>query len=95
MLFIYSLFPERRYGCYRFGILAAVLIILILIAGTVPVVLAIKDSQIILIVTCVTLVIVAILVFVYIGWQHRTARLQREKFGREWVTTTNRHVGFE
>lgn len=92
---MFSLISERRYGCYRLGIAAAILIILILIAGTIPIIFAIDDRRLMLIAIGITIATVAALVFVYVCWQHRSARHQREKFGREWVTTTNRHVGYE
>jgi len=81
---------ERHYGCYRLGAIIAGLLIIILIVGTVPVLFAIDNSKIILLVTCVMLSIVAILLFLSFGWQRKQAKQQREKFGREWVKTTKR-----
>lgn len=85
-------FPERHYGCYRLGAIIAVVLIIILIVGTVPVLFAVDSSKIILLVTCVMLSIVAILLFLSFGWQRKQAKKQREQFGREWVTTTKRQV---
>lgn len=73
------LFPERRYGCYRFGIVVAVIIIVILIAGTVPIVFAIDNSNVILIVIIVTLVVVGILLLIYCRWQQKQAAQMRQK----------------
>lgn len=83
---------ERRYGCYRLGAIIAGALIVILIIGIVPVLFAIDNSKIILLVTCVMLSVVAILLFLSFGWQRKQAKQQREKFGREWVKTTKRQV---
>lgn len=85
---------ERHYGCYRLGAIIAGILIVILIVGTVPVLFAIDNSKIILLVTCVMLSIVAILLFLSFGWQRKQAINQREKFGREWVKTTKRQVNY-
>lgn len=81
---------ERYYGCYRLGAIIAGVLIIILIVGTVPVLFAIDNSKIVLLVTCCMLSIVAILLFLSFGWQRKQVRNQRERFGREWVTTTKR-----
>ncbi|KAG4074920.1 hypothetical protein HA402_009345 [Bradysia odoriphaga] len=86
----YGVVTERYYGCYRLGAIIAGALIIILIIGTVPVLFAIDNSKIILLVTCCMLSIVAILLFLSFGWQRKQAKNQREKFGREWVTTTKR-----
>lgn len=88
------LISERHYGCYRLGAIIAGLLIIILIVGTVPVLFAIDNSKIILLVTCVMLSIVAILLFLSFGWQRKQAKNQREKFGREWISTTKRQVNY-
>lgn len=75
---------ERRYGCYRFGILIAVIIIIVLIVGTVPVFFTVNDSNIILIVTIVTLAVVGILLLIYCVWQQKqAARMRSKKTERE------------
>jgi len=86
----YGVVTERHYGCYRVGAIIAGILIIILIVGTVPVLFAIDNSKIILLVTCVMLSVVAILLFLSFGWQRKKVKQQREKFGREWVTTTKR-----
>lgn len=82
--------PERRYGCYRLGIVFAVAIILVLLAGTVlPSVLVVSNRQLLLIATCCTLIVVAVLIFVYTCCQHRTARKQRQLCDRGDASTTS------
>lgn len=69
---------ERKYGCYRLGIFVAMIIVMLLILGTIPVTLIIKNNQIVLISLCATLVFVAILLSLFIFWQQKQAKRQRE-----------------
>lgn len=80
--FFFSLHTERRYGCYRLGVFASIIIVLLLILGTIPVTLYIKNNQILLICLCSTLVVVTILLSLFIVWQQKQAKRQRERSTR-------------
>lgn len=76
---------ERRYGCYRLGIIVAIIIVLLLILGTIPVTLTVKNNQILLICLCSTLAAVTILLSLFIVWQHKQAKRQRERSTRPYI----------
>ncbi|XP_031633149.1 uncharacterized protein LOC116346958 [Contarinia nasturtii] len=76
---------ERRYGCYRLGIFVAIIIVSLLILGTIPVTLTVKNNQILLICLCSTLVVVTILLSLFIVWQQRQAKRQRERSTRPFI----------
>lgn len=83
--FLFFQISERRYGCYRLGIVAACIIVLVLIVGTIPASLTIRNNKIVLILLCATLVVVLILLSLFIIWQQRHARRMRERYGRPYV----------
>jgi len=76
---------ERRYGCYRLGVFASIIIVLLLILGTIPVTLTIKNNQILLICLCSTLVVVTIILSLFIVWQQKQAKRQRERSTRPFI----------
>lgn len=86
---------ERRYGCYRLGILVAFVIVLVLILGTIPATLTIRNNKIVLACLCITLATVTILVLLFIIWQQRQARRQRERYGRPYVLQVHNQVKYE
>lgn len=51
---------------------------MLLILGTIPITLTIKNNQIVLISLCATLVFVAILLSLFIFWQQKQVQRQRE-----------------
>lgn len=51
---------------------------MLLILGTIPVTLTIKNNRIVLICLCTTLVFVAVLLSLFIVWQQKQAKRQRE-----------------
>lgn len=85
---------ERRYGCYRLGIVVAVLIVLVLIIGTIPASLTFQNNRIVLICLCITLVVVIILLTLFFIWQQRNARRLREQYGRPYVPQIYNHVSY-
>lgn len=84
-LSLFSDFPERRYGCYRLGILVACIIVLVLIVGTIPASLTIRNNKIVLIFLCATVAVVLIMMSMFFVWQQRHARRMRERYGRPYV----------
>lgn len=83
---------ERRYGCYRLGLLVAVVIIFILLIGSVPVFVTTDNSKLILIVLIITLILVGLLVFAYFEWQRRTALRMRQNSIRGTYSTMERRT---
>lgn len=87
--FVFSLsFPyisERRYGFYRLGVFIAIIIVLLLILGTIPVTLILKNNQIVLICLCSTLLAVAILLSVFCVWQHEQVKRQRARSSLPYI----------
>lgn len=81
----FVLISERRYGCYRLGILVACIICLVLMIGTIPATITIRNNKIVLIFLCVTLGIVLVLLALFFVWQQRHARQMRERYGRPYV----------
>lgn len=81
----YFVVTERRYGCYRLGVLVAIIIVLLLILGTIPVTLTVKNNRILLICLCSTLGIVTILLSLFILWQHKQVKRQRERSTRPFI----------
>ena len=84
-LFLFVCYAERRYGCYRLGVFASIIIVLLLILGTIPVTLTVKNNQILLICLCSTLVVVTILLSLFIVWQQKQAKRQRERSTRPFI----------
>lgn len=95
MVFFYDDVTERRYGCYRLGIIVAIIIVLLLILGTIPVTLTIKNNQILLICLCGTLGVVTILLSLFIVWQQKQAKRQRERSTRPYIMQKQYKVTIE
>lgn len=76
---------ERQYGCYRLGVFAAIIIVLLLILGTIPVTLILKNNQIVLICLCTTLLVVAILLSVFCVWQQKQVKRQRARSSLPYI----------
>jgi len=83
-----DLVTERHYGCYRLGLVVALIIIFILMIGSVPVFVTTDNSKLILIVLIITLIIVGILTFAYFEWQRRLAIRMRQNSLRGVYNTT-------
>lgn len=85
----YSL-SERRYGCYRLGVFVAIIIVLLLILGTIPVTIVLKNNQIVLICLCSTLLVVAILLSVFCVWQQKQVKRQRAHSSLPYIIRQNK-----
>lgn len=70
---------ERHYGFYRIGIIVAILFILILVIGCVPVFVVTDNKKLVLIVVVITLLVVTILTILYLEWQRRNAIKMRSR----------------
>lgn len=90
--YILDILTERRYGCYRLGLLIASVIIFILIIGCVPVFVTTDNSKLILIVLIITLIIVGLLTFAYFEYQRRNAINMRQNSIRGAYTTLERRT---
>lgn len=68
---------------------------MLLILGTIPVTLTIKNNQIVLISLCTTLIFVAILLSLFIFWQQKQAQRQREWSTRPFTIQKQNKVSLD
>ncbi|XP_050093444.1 uncharacterized protein LOC126576279 [Anopheles aquasalis] len=79
---------EKHYGCYKAGIFFALAIILLLLVGCVPVFLLTANSNLILLILLVTLLLIGLVTFVYFRWQRNRALAMRRTYEQQKFALT-------
>lgn len=82
---------EKHYGCYKAGIFFALAIILLLLAGCLPVFLLTTNNNLILLILLVTLLAIGLATFVYLRWQRNRALAMRRTYEQQKFTLTRVH----
>uniref|UniRef100_A0A2M4CR15 Protein-glutamine gamma-glutamyltransferase TgpA N-terminal domain-containing protein n=1 Tax=Anopheles darlingi TaxID=43151 RepID=A0A2M4CR15_ANODA len=79
---------EKHYGCYKAGIFFALAIILLLLVGCVPVFLLTANSNLILLILLVTLLLIGLATFIYFRWQRNRALAMRRTYEQQKFALT-------
>uniref|UniRef100_A0A2M4C0D2 Uncharacterized protein n=2 Tax=Anopheles marajoara TaxID=58244 RepID=A0A2M4C0D2_9DIPT len=79
---------EKHYGCYKAGIFFALAIILLLLVGCVPVFLLTANSNLILLILLVTLLLIGLVTTVYFRWQRNRALAMRRTYEQQKFALT-------
>ncbi|XP_053686170.1 uncharacterized protein LOC128735711 [Sabethes cyaneus] len=83
---------EKHYGCYKVGILFAIVIILLLLIGCVPVFFLTHNNNLILLILLVTLILIGIVTYAYFRWQRRRALQMRRSYEIQKMNLTRTTV---
>jgi cyanate permease len=87
-----SIQTDRHYSCSESGALVALIIILVLILGAIASTIFIKNNNLVLICTVVSLVIAFAILFAYCTWQRMNVRRQRARYGRPYTADISHSV---
>uniref|UniRef100_A0AAG5DIN7 Uncharacterized protein n=1 Tax=Anopheles atroparvus TaxID=41427 RepID=A0AAG5DIN7_ANOAO len=79
---------EKRYGCYKAGILFALAIIVLLLVGCVPVFVLTANNNLILLILLATLVLIGLTTFAYFRWQRKRALAMRRTYEQQKFALT-------
>ncbi|XP_034940537.1 uncharacterized protein [Chelonus insularis] len=79
---------ERRYGVFRAGLAAALILIVVLAGAGIALLFGIRDGRILLGILLLLMLLSATIAHLWFWWLHRKAAKRRERAANEWVSST-------